>query len=136
MTTTITAKTKRGAASQIAKAIRREAVRVMGMTAQEAEDFITLTTLEWTRPTAPPDTSYEIIWECSSPYEWAMIATGGGNIWEDFAPGDGVICGAPTLKMPAYAKWVAEPSTGFSISIWDRETHLCTWIEQVPTHIW
>jgi hypothetical protein len=131
MTATITAKTARGAASQIIKVLRRDAVKMLGLTAQEAENCIIISAEtegdenEWYlpgehRPTKAERTSYEITWEGSSPYEWAITATGGGNIWdwEGFAPGDDVICGAPTLKMPTDAKWVAEPSTSFSISIW------------------
>jgi hypothetical protein len=130
MTATITAKTARGAASQIAKAIRRDAVRMMGLTVQEAEDYIFIRTETeryesgWYlpgehRPTKAERTSYKICWESFAPYEWAILATGGGNIWDEEA-GRALYSGQPTLSLPTNTKWIAEPESSCILGIYTQ----------------
>jgi len=63
----IDAKTAKGQAGQMLRAIRREAIRA-GMDAEEA-------VLK-----GGPQGSWQVVWE-GGPFEWAVTGGHGGNIW-------------------------------------------------------
>ena len=97
----ITAKTARGAAAQVLRAIKQ-------MPGGEGA-FI--------RESAYCD-SPTVYWE-AGPYEWAVIATGPGNIWTEELGGsltDAYQRSSPTFALHGQPRWYAEPMTGSALS--------------------
>ena len=97
----ITAKTAKGAAAQVLRAIQQ-------MPGGEGA-FI--------RESAYSD-SPTVYWE-AGPYEWAVIATGPGNIWTEELGGsltDAYQRSSPTFALHGQPRWYAEPMTGSALS--------------------
>ena len=69
----IDAKTAKGQAGQMLRAIRWEA-KAMGMDASEA------VLRSYHMEEGGPKGSWQVVWE-GGPFEWGVIGSGGGNIW-------------------------------------------------------
>jgi hypothetical protein len=97
----ITAKTPQGAANQLLRAIQK---MPGGETASVMESHYS---------NAPT-----VYWE-QGPYEWAVIATGPGDIWAEERGGsltDAYQRNAPTFGLHAQPGWFAEPMTGCALT--------------------
>lgn len=94
MATTINAKTPKGAAAQLFRAIRK---------LDPNPDNSILRTSEHGAP--------QVSWE-AGPYEWTIIAAGGGDIFTGDYYG-----GAPTFSF-VEDKWFAEPQNHFEMNFY------------------
>ena len=77
MTYTIDAKTAKGQANQVLRAVNREARR---LDLPETAIVRKIPTRRSDGPNVKRVTFWEVTWE-DGPYEWAVIGGGGGNIW-------------------------------------------------------
>jgi hypothetical protein len=99
----ITAKTPRGAAVQVHKALLIIAKQLSFNLEEIRLDGCTVS------------------WE-EGPYEWAIISSMGGNIWEEEAVGT-LYKWPATFENPdgeglSSKRWHAEPQNGFALSFW------------------
>ena len=100
MTTMINAKTPRGAANQLLRAIRK-------IDPDERNSGIGF------------DEDAPKVWWESGPYEWAVIATGPGDIFAEELGGTlgDAYRNKPTFDMRS-GNWFAEPDNSYSLKFW------------------
>ena len=61
---------------------------------------------------------FDIWWEVFSPYEWSIVASGGGNIWDEEL-GLPLHTGEATLRFPDQpGRWWKEPVNGICLRIY------------------
>ena len=115
MTTLIDAKTAKGAAGQMLKAIN-------GMMADMAGDA---DSSNWAGIRVETNYQgrnvYTVYWEMGAPFEWAPKATMGSNIWAEDFYSDAQEFGfeldrTPTFKMVDGRKWWAECENSYCVS--------------------
>jgi hypothetical protein len=107
--TAITAKTPAGAAKQLYKELCTIAV---GIGQDPSEIAIN-------RPADAMFGGWEVVWECG-PYEWAVVASLGGDIFEEELQGT-LYRNTPTFKGLVATKgkrWFAEPGYSFSLGFY------------------
>ena len=109
MTHTITATTPRGAASQIVRAMRREIMRMHGISASEAAEAVYIHDERRGRAIA-------IVGESFTPYDWTIWATGGADIWAEEL-GQPISTSIATFQTPqgiglSAERWMAECENG------------------------
>ena len=106
----IDAKTAKGAAGQM-----HRAVRAMSKAIGQDPDIETLARTERRNG----HNVYVVSWE-SGPFEWAVIGTGGGDIWAEELGGYPYANNAtPTFDMPGNRKWMAEPYYSFDLHFYN-----------------
>ena len=100
MTTTINAKTPRGAANQLLRAIRK-------IDSDERNSGIGF------------DGNAPKVWWETGPYQWAVIATGPGDIFAEELGGTlaDAYRNKPTFDMKS-ENWFAEPDNSYSLRFW------------------
>jgi hypothetical protein len=106
MTYVIDAKTPRGAAGQLKRAIQAEITATYG----RDDPAVLEITVE------ARGLSYTVTW-IEGPYEWAIVGTMGGDIWAEELTGE-LSSADPTFAYRPSGRWVAEAETNYSVGFY------------------